>query len=205
MTGVVIMEKLETDGPFNQVRGLVSSFVFSNINDKVFVCNENEISLRATVGVSIIIGADSSRALYNADMALKKAKQLQKHYLVYDDTLEIAKEYENNIKWTFMLKEAISEDRIVPFYQPIINNKTKQIEKYECLCRMIGKNKDVISPFYFLEIAKKTRIYPFITRRIVTKAFDMLKSLPYQFSKTFQSLTYLMMKQDDFWEVNYFK
>ena len=56
---VVIMEKLETDGPFNQVRGLVSSFVFSNINDKVFVCNENEISLRATVGVSIIIGADS--------------------------------------------------------------------------------------------------------------------------------------------------
>ena len=101
---------------------------------------------------------------------------------MYDDTLEIAKEYENNIKWTFMLKEAISEDRIVPFYQPIINNKTKQIEKYECLCRMIGKNKDVISPFYFLEIAKKTRLYPFITRRIVTKAFDMFKSLPYQFS-----------------------
>ncbi len=179
---VIIMESVESNGIFDEIRGIVSSFVFSNINDKIFIFNESEISIRATVGVSKINKDDNIRALYNADMALKKAKQLQKHYLVYEETLEIAKEYENNIKWTFILKDAITDDRIIPFYQPIVNNQTGLIEKYECLCRLINKNNDIISPYYFLDIAKKTRLYPYITKRIISKAFDRFDSLKYEFS-----------------------
>ena len=179
---VIIMESVESNGTFDEIRGIVSSFVFSNINDKIFIFNESEISIRATVGVAKINNDDNIRALYNADMALKKAKQLQKHYLVYEETLEIAKEYENNIKWTFILKDAITDDRIIPFYQPIVNNQTGLIEKYECLCRLINKNNDIISPYYFLDIAKKTRLYPYITKRIISKAFDRFDSLKYEFS-----------------------
>lgn len=179
---VVIMENIKSSGLFDEIRSIVGSFVFSIINDKVFVCNECEISIRATVGIAKINENDNIKALYNADMSLKKAKQLQKHYLVYDETLEIAKEYESNIKWTYILKEAITDDRIIPFFQPIINNSTGLIEKYECLCRLINKNNDIISPYYFLDVAKKTRLYPFITKRIIHKAFEKFESLPYEFS-----------------------
>lgn len=179
---LLVVEDIKTTALFDEIRTIIGAFVFFVINDKVFICNESEISIRATVGVAKIHDSGNIKALYNADMALKKAKQLQKHYLVYDDTLEIAKEYENNIKWTFILKEAVSEERIVPFFQPIVNNQTGMIEKYECLCRIIGKNGDVISPYYFLDIAKKIRFYPYITKQIVMKSFEKFSELKYDFS-----------------------
>lgn len=179
---VVIHEDVEEGEDSEEIKKIVSNFVFSNINDRIFICNESEISIRATIGVAAVKKGENVRALYNADMALKKAKQLQKHYLVYEETLEIAKEYENNIKWTYILKDAITDDRIIPFYQPIINNKTGLIEKYECLCRLINKNNDIISPYYFLDIAKKTRLYPHITKRIISKAFEKFADNNFEFS-----------------------
>ena len=167
---------------YDEVRSIIGAFAFFVINDKVFICNESEINISATVGAAKVTNSIGISALYNADMALKKAKQMHKHYLLYDETMEIAKEYENNIKWTFILKEAIANDRIVPFYQPIVNNKTGDIEKYECLCRLINSNNDIISPYYFLDIAKKIRLYPNITRRILTKSFEKFSDLPYDFS-----------------------
>lgn len=167
---------------YDEVRSIIGAFAFFVINDKVFICNESEINISATVGAAKITESIRISALYNADMALKKAKQMRKHYLLYDETMEVAKEYENNIKWTFILKEAVFNDRIVPFYQPIVNNKTGDIEKYECLCRLINNNDDIISPYYFLEIAKKIRLYPNITRRILTKSFEKFSDLPYDFS-----------------------
>ncbi len=167
---------------YDEVRSIIGAFAFFVINDKVFICNESEINISATVGAAKVTNSIGISALYNADMALKKAKQMRKHYLLYDETMEIAKEYENNIKWTFILKEAIANDRIVPFYQPIVNNKTGDIEKYECLCRLINSNNDIISPYYFLDIAKKIRLYPNITRRILTKSFEKFSDLPYDFS-----------------------
>lgn len=170
------------DNLYDEVRSVVGAFAFFVINDKVFICNESEININATVGAAKVTNSIRISALYNADMALKKAKQMRKHYLLYDENMEIANEYENNIKWTFILKEAISNDRIVPFFQPIVNNKTGDIEKYECLCRLINSNNDIISPYYFLEIAKKIRLYPNITRRILTKSFEKFSDLPYDFS-----------------------
>ena len=167
---------------YNEIRSIIGAFVFLVINDKVFICNESEINISATVGAAKVCDGTGHKALYNADMALKKAKQMRKHYLLFDETMEIAKEYENNIKWTFILKEAVANDQIVPFYQPIINNKTGKIEKYECLCRLVNSNNDIISPYYFLDIAKKIRLYPNITRRILIKSFEKFADLPYEFS-----------------------
>ena len=169
------VEKERRDSYVSTIFGLqyiIGAFVFFVINDKVFICNESEININATVGAAKITETLGLSALYNADMALKKAKQMRKHYLLYDETMEIAKEYENNIKWTYILKDAIAKDSIIPFFQPIVNNKTGDIEKYECLCRLISNNNDIISPYYFLDIAKKIRLYPNITRRILIKSFE---------------------------------
>lgn len=172
----------QSNSLYDEVRNIIGAFVFFVINDKVFICNESEININATVGAAKITETLGISALYNADMALKKAKQMRKHYLLYDETMEIAKEYENNIKWTYILKDAIAKDSIIPFFQPIVNNKTGDIEKYECLCRLISNNNDIISPYYFLDIAKKIRLYPNITRRILIKSFEKFADLPYDFS-----------------------
>jgi c-di-GMP phosphodiesterase len=96
--------------------------------------------------------------------------------------MEIPKEYENNIIWKEKLKEAIQENRIIAFFQPIINNRTGKIEKYETLVRMVDDNGNIIAPHYFLDIAKKTHLYGDITRIMMDRSFDAFKNNEYEFS-----------------------
>ncbi len=65
--------------------------------------------------------------------------------------------------------------------QPIINNKTKQIEKYECLVR-IENEGEIHTPFFFLEVAKKTYLYMEIQKTMILKCFQKFSDLPYSFS-----------------------
>jgi diguanylate cyclase (GGDEF)-like protein len=136
-------------------------------------------SLSAGIGSAIEIGRE---ALRNADMALKRAKVSRKKYVVYQEYMEIAKEYENNIQWTKKLKSAIKDDRIVPYFQPILNNLTGKIEKYECLMRMIDENGKIIAPLNFLNTAKKARLYRYLTKMILEKSFEFFKDKNYEFS-----------------------
>ncbi|PHQ90675.1 MAG: hypothetical protein COB42_04735 [Sulfurimonas sp.] len=79
------------------------------------------------------------------------------------------------------MQSAISEDKVVAFFQPIVNNKTKKIQKYECLAR-IGDNGKYLSPYKFMEAAKETKVLSFITKTIIKKAFKMFSENDYEFS-----------------------
>lgn len=126
--------------------------------------------------VSLTAGASFDGKMEHADMTLKQAKKRRIPYLVYDEGLDIAKEYENNIKWTAKLREAIAEDRIVSFYQPIVDSKSGKIERYEALVRLIEPDGSVISPFFFLEISKKAKLYQSITKTMISQSFKKFEN-----------------------------
>ncbi len=90
--------------------------------------------------------------------------------------MNIEHEYEQNLKWTKKIKDAIKNDRIVPLFQPIVHTQTKEIVKYEALIRMIDENGEYISPYYFLELAKKNKLYPQLTKIMLTKTFEKFKT-----------------------------
>jgi len=146
----------------------------------------NEIYIRITIGValgSIIKGQKSfEEIIVRADMALKRAKRFGKPYLIYDESMQIIKEYEKNMLWARKIKNALESGRIVPFYQPIANNATGVIEKFECLVRLIDEDGGIISPFHFLDVARKSRLYPELTKAMVCKSFAFFKNTRYEFS-----------------------
>jgi c-di-GMP phosphodiesterase len=133
---------------------------------------ENKMLISLTAGASF----EKEGILEHADMALKQAKKKRIPYLVYGKHLEIAKEYENNIKWGAKLREALAEDRIMPYYQPIVDAKTGKIERYEALVRMIEPNGTAITPFFFLEISKKLKLYQSITKIMASKSFKKFEN-----------------------------
>lgn len=53
------------------------------------------------------------------------------------------------------LSQALEDDALVPYFQPIYSYKTNRIEKYECLVRLISDGS-VHTPDKFLDVAKKT-------------------------------------------------
>jgi len=119
--------------------------------------------------------------LITADLALQAAKNDNKDYLVFFDELDNINEYKNNMIWTKKLKYALANDNIIVYYQPLINNQTLEVDKYECLVRMIDEDK-VISPFFFLDISKKSNQYAKITKVVIEKSFKEFENLPFEFS-----------------------
>jgi EAL domain-containing protein (putative c-di-GMP-specific phosphodiesterase class I)/CheY-like chemotaxis protein len=92
-----------------------------------------------------------------------------------DKIIENLKEdAKKNIKTLNLIKKALNSNEVVSFYQPIYNNKTKKVEKYESLVRIIDNDK-VISPFFFLDVAKRSNYYLKITERVLENSFKAIE------------------------------
>ncbi len=148
--------------------------IFENLKNKKFIANNEEIIISMKAGIDT--------KLSNADLALKYAKlKKNKSVIVYNKNLPLLKEFANNLKWKKIIAKAIKEDNILPFVQPIVNNKTNKIDKYECLVRLKDDDK-IWTPFFFLSIAKKTSLYTEIQKIMVEKSFKVFQKLDCKFS-----------------------
>lgn len=144
------------------------------LNQKIYLAADQAISLNVTIGIASSRNTDSSSCankdvIVHAHMALKLAKKTRKDYLYYNESFHIKESYENNLLWIKRLRDALANDRVVPFYQPIVNAKTLKIEKYEALVRIVEEDDTVIPPLQFLEISKKVRLYHQITTVMIDK------------------------------------
>jgi EAL domain-containing protein (putative c-di-GMP-specific phosphodiesterase class I)/GGDEF domain-containing protein len=130
--------------------------------------NNNEIVVRFRAGIS-------KNNYLDAEIALSMAKDFKQDVVIFDEnTQKIKENYGENIKWLKKLKSAIENLRIVPFYQPIVDRDGKVI-KYEALVRMIDEDGKVISPFFFLDVAKKSRLYNEITKIVIDKVIKTVE------------------------------
>ena len=100
--------------------------------------------------------------------------------MIYETSMNIEHEYEQNLKWSKRIKDAIENDRIEPLFQPIVDTKTSKIVKYEALMRMIDEKGEYLSPIHFLELAKKNKLYPKLTKIIIEKTFEIFKNIDAQ-------------------------
>lgn len=156
----------------------IVSIILNYIKTKDIKIDEETVSVTCSCGISF---EEKKHLFSTADMALKMAKKGSNDYLIYDESISLNHEYENNIKCTRKLSNAIKEGNIITYYQPIVNNSNLAYEKYECLVRMIDDNK-AIPPSLFLEIAKQTRQYFDITKTVITQSFETFKNKDVEFS-----------------------
>jgi len=128
--------------------------------------------LYVNVNITIGVSACNVDTLGHADMALKKAKEQKIPFKIYDDSID--KEYKNDLKWTIIVNEAIKNNEVVPYFQPIFD-KNKNILKYESLMR-IEHNNEIFSPFLFLDIAKKSKQYNQLEEIMILKVINIVKA-----------------------------
>jgi len=158
---------------------------YININKTITSIQETKYEVNNNIiFITISCGIASNRDLIitKADMALQIAKNDKRSIITYDDSLDTSDIINQNLQGISLLKDAIEHDRISPYFQPIYNVKTAQIEKYESLARIVQDDGKVIAPFEFLDIAIKSKLYPSITRSIIRKSFKFFRDKEYEFS-----------------------
>ena len=149
------------------------------IHEKEFVINENSVYINLSCGIA----SNETDIITKADMALQHAKvDNNKIIISFDKSLDMAETITNNIHGIKLLKKAIENDNIKPYFQPIYHVSSKKIVKYEALARIITEDGEIIPPYQFIEIARKSNLYPDITKAMVEKSFEFFKDKEYEFS-----------------------
>ncbi|WP_263831740.1 sensor domain-containing protein [Sulfurospirillum oryzae] len=134
------------------------------------------------ISVTTSLSFESKKSLLTtADIAKNHAKNTKMLFCLYNKEIELAREYERNIYWASKIKQALDEGKVTAFFQPIFNNKTQKIEKYEALVRIVDGDK-IIAPAHFLDIAKKTHQYIDITKRVIDASFKLFETNNLDFS-----------------------
>ncbi len=145
--------------------------------------NEN-IVIDATIGFCL----EDKDTLNKALLALDYAKKSQRDFACYIHSMGIRNSYEDRLKYTKLIKLALNNDKVIPYFQPIFD-RNKKIVKYETLSRVEDKDGKVISPGFFMTTSKKVRLYSMMTKKIIDKSFSKI-------SKTDNSISINLLARD---------
>ena len=157
----------------------VIEFVSNLEHNRCEVDPKNSISIVLSCGVACGMKNDIYKL---AHVAMKEAKRSHEKIVFYNESEFLQENIKNNIEIINTIKSAIDEDRFIPFYQGIVDNKSKKIVKYESLIRLKERDGKIVSPFFFLEHSKKSKFYNHLTRIMIRKTFEKFATLDYEFS-----------------------
>lgn len=146
---------------------------YKNVKDDIIEIDDNQYD----IDIILSFSCKSDNIFGNARIGLNHAIKEHKSIVFADEIIdEVHKEAENNIKIISTIKKALISNNIISFFQPLYNNETKKIEKYESLVRIIDEDLKTIAPIFFLEIAKQSNYYTKITEHVLQNSFSALSN-----------------------------
>jgi len=161
--------------------------------EMVTLLKTNEISI-PEIDENIVIDSTIGFCLEDIDtfnkatIALEHAKKGQRDFACYLHGMEKKSEYEDKLKYAKLLKGALANNKIIPYYQPILDREGN-IFKYETLARVEDEDGKIISPGFFMSTSKKVRLYSLMTKQIIDKSFR-------EISKTDKTISINLLARD---------
>ena len=165
---IVLDKKLdfyELKSYLQELSNQISHFEFTYAQTDIFVDST----------LSSCASSSNENIFSKVNMALKYAKEEGLKFWIYEDSMQTGDEYENNIKFANKIRKALNSDGLIPYFQPIIDNKTEKIIKYEALSRLVDENGVVYSPDIFIPVSKKIKVYDKVTKEVIRKTFEIFK------------------------------
>ena len=143
------------------------------IEKESLLIDEDEIDINITIGIA---QGDGARAFKYSQRVINYARTKLQRIMIYNESFKIQQSFEENIKWVKQLKIGFRENLFQAYFQPIVNTQTKEIHKYEALIRYITKEGVEIAPYNFINVAKKTKLYPNIIKIVIQDSFRLIKN-----------------------------
>lgn len=139
---------------------IVAESLRQAVHDHEFLLGPNQqpISLTTSIGIASF-PQDApllSDLLSGVDLALYQAKSAGKNFVCPLQSLENSlAQNKKMLGFSDVLKQALKEDRIVPYFQPILDCQTGELHAYEALARLVTENGEIISAGMFIDAADK--------------------------------------------------
>ncbi len=157
-----------------------------NTMEAPFHCRGNMIVPRVTIG-GVVFGPDGEDAdilRQNADFALYHGKEAKRGgYVAFEPGLRTA--ILRRIETIREVDIALTEDRIVTYYQPIVRLDTVEIVGLEALARMKTKDGRILTAGQFMEAFSDAQIADRLTKRMLSQVaadihYWLAEGIPFQ-------------------------
>lgn len=148
------------------------------IGEFSFQLQEQRINLGSSIGLTLIDGStnNAEEHLMRADIALYVAKGRGRNLIhLYDPLDSESDELRHSINTSQKVRKAISEDRMVLYFQPIFDIKQQKISYYEALVRMIEPDGHITGPNNFIPALEAAGEMHLLDRWIIKLALRTLK------------------------------
>ncbi len=137
-------------------------------------CFCKEHNLTVINNFHIIIG--EGNLLEMIQLCMSTEKDENKRFQVYSaQNDELIRQTDEQLHMTTVISDALVNNRIIPYFQPIRDNRTKEIRKYEALMRLSDKDAHIYMPGQFLEVAKDYHLYLQLSQKMIRKVLELFR------------------------------
>ena len=122
-----------------------------------YLLDGHSVVIGASIGIAMAPGDgdESEKLLKNADMALSRAKNDSRGtFSFFESGMDARAQSRRKIE--IDLRDAIQNDVLRPYYQPLIDLSTGRITGFEALVRWPHPERGMISPAEFIPVAEET-------------------------------------------------
>jgi diguanylate cyclase (GGDEF)-like protein len=149
-----------------QIRQLIHEEKFRTPDGRIFY---------ASVSVGVVSyprdALTIDELMANVDVSLYQAKRQGKNTTANIDSVPGLLQSTRDVRARVEeLRQALAEDRLFPYFQPIIHCKTREIFAYECVARLITADGTIVSAAAFIEHMERYGLAEELDRRIIEKA-----------------------------------
>ena len=140
--------------------------------EEAYCINDVSTESKASIGIALYPdhGNSAEELMQYADVAMYQAKKSQSGYAVYDPSQNT-----HSVRRLLLmndLRDAIDQNKIKTYYQPIINTVKNRISSIEALARWQHPEMGSISPEEFIPMAEQMGIIRVLTMQIIEQALS---------------------------------
>lgn len=145
-----------------------------------FLAGENKVisNLTASAGIALypFHGNDVLAVLSNVDIAMYQAKDLGRNrHVLFDQDSDSLRSTHKRVHWAKTLRDALDEDRLILFHQPVVRLKDQKPVHHEILARIRDEDGRYILPGNFIELAESLGMIQEIDLRVVEKLLAFMR------------------------------
>jgi diguanylate cyclase (GGDEF)-like protein len=168
---VILIEDLESNNEAYDIAQRITEFLATP-----FIIEKQSVFIGTSIGVLFNNKRYNSAdvMLRDADTAMYHAKNKGKgRYEVFDSSMQ--KKVQNALMLEADIREAITHNEFLPFFQPIVNLRNEKVVGFEALARWQSEKRGFVYPNDFIPLAEETNLITAIDFLILEKSCVQLK------------------------------
>lgn len=137
--------------------------------------DDNILHCHASIGIALYPddGNDAQSLIQKADQAMYEVKANGRNGCqFYTKEMQERSEYRHNLLNDLI--DAVDENAITPYFQPVINLETNKVSKCESLARWQKADDSFVSPFEFINLAEESGLINRIDLSMLEKSAQAL-------------------------------